>query len=305
MSSGASTLPEPRTDVGQLRVFVAVSRAGSVGKAASLLGRTQPSVSHRLAALERAWETRLFRRVARGMILTPEGERLLPAAEAALRRLEELDREAGLPLSGAHELRVGAGDALGREVLPAALARLIDREPGIEVHLREGPGPVLLDALREGEIDLALVVPGPAAPAAEGIEFAPLLKSEIALLARQGRLGPGDRPLPLRALERRRLVVLQPESAFRRRLERAFSEAGVPFRPAVEVGNLSLVRRFVAAGLGVAPVPAVAFRPGDRGRGVEQRRLLGVPAVTYYRAVRAGAPLSSPARRLLDLLIEG
>lgn len=302
MVSRPNSLPEPRTDVGQLRAFVAVARAGSVGRAATLLGRTQPSVSHRLAALERAWGTRLFRRAARGMTLTPEGGRLLPRAEATLRALEELDREAGLPVSSAGELRLGAGDALGREILPRALARLTHCEPGIEVHLREGPGPGLLEALREGEIDLALVVPDARVAAGEGLDFEPLLRSEVHLLARQGRLGPGDRPVPLRDLGQRPLVVLQPESAFRRGLERAFAGAGVPFRPAVEVGNLSLVRRFVAAGLGVAPVPAIAFRSGERGPGVEQRRLLGVPPVTYHRVMRAGAPVSALTRRLLELL---
>ena len=64
--------------------------------------------------------------------------------------------------------------------------------------------------------------------------------------------GPEGRPWSLRSLSRQRLVALQPGSGFRRHLETAFAGAGLAFRPAVEVGNLSLVRRFVAAGLGVA-----------------------------------------------------
>ena len=82
-------------------------------------------------------------------------------------------------------------------------------------------------------------------------------------------------------------------------MEAAFERAGMPFRPAVEVGNLSLVRRFVAAGLGVAPVPAVAFGPGDTA-GVTRRRLAGVERVRYDRAVRAGVPLPEATRRLLE-----
>ena len=60
------------------------SRSGTVGRAAERLNRTQPSISARIALLEEAWQTRLFRRVARGMLLTPEGARLLPLAEASL-----------------------------------------------------------------------------------------------------------------------------------------------------------------------------------------------------------------------------
>ena len=70
----------------------------------------------------------------------------------------------------------------------------------------------------------------------------------------------------------------------------------------VEVGNLSLVGRFVAAGLGVAPVPAVAFGPRDLLPGVERRRVAGISPVAYDRAVRTGSPISPPTERLLELL---
>ena len=116
------------------------------------------------------------------MALTPEGAALLPRAEAALRGLEELDRVAGMPLATSRELRVGAGDALGRERLPRALARLLRRRPELEVHLREGPGSSLLEALREGEIDLALVVGPPPEGKSDAIDLAPCLRSEISLL---------------------------------------------------------------------------------------------------------------------------
>jgi DNA-binding transcriptional LysR family regulator len=106
------------SDVAALETFVAVARAGSVVRAADRLARTQPSISARLLALESAWGTKLFRRHARGMALTPEGARLLPLAEAALQGLAAVDRAAGLPVGGQDELSVGAGDALGREVVP-------------------------------------------------------------------------------------------------------------------------------------------------------------------------------------------
>ena len=83
--SGSEAVSEIRAGVGDLRAFVAVARLGAVARAAEALGRTQPSVSARLAALEAAWNTRLFRRVARGMVLTPEGTRLLPFAETSRR----------------------------------------------------------------------------------------------------------------------------------------------------------------------------------------------------------------------------
>jgi DNA-binding transcriptional LysR family regulator len=297
--AGSRPLPGLRTGVEDLRAFVAVARAGAVGRASRALGRTQPTISARIAALERAWGTRLFRRTARGMAPTPEGARLLPQAEAVLAGLADLERDAGLPGTPPAELRVGAGDALGREVVPRALGHLIARQPGLEVRLREGPGPRLLDALRRGEIDVALVLESAVEGAGDGIDLAPWIDSPVDLLAPAG-WARGPRAVSIAALARARIVTLQEGSAFRRHLDAAWAAAGVALRPAIEVGNLSLVRRFVAAGLGVAPVPAVAFDPRDRAVRVERRRLGGVPALRYLRAVRSGVPLAEPVRLLLE-----
>ena len=86
-------------------------------------------------------------------------------------------------------------------------------------------------------------------------------------------------------------------------MQAAFAERGVPFRPAVEVGNLSLVRRYVAAGLGVAPVPAVAFGARAGEPAVDRCRLARAGRVTYHRATRRGVPFPDPCRRLLRLLL--
>jgi DNA-binding transcriptional LysR family regulator len=294
-----SALPRPRSDAATLRAFVGIARLGTVARAAEALGRTQPSISARLASLEEAWGTRLFRREARGMALTPEGARLLPGAEAALRALEDLDRAAGLPVTGSGQLRVGAGDALGRELLPGALRKLLKEDPGLAVRILEGPGSALLDSLRGGEIDLALVVEPPAGLRSDGLDLASFLDSPVDLLLPPGRSVPRGRSITAEILGREPVVALQPGSTFRRHLEDALARAGIPFRPSVEVGNFSLVHRFVAAGLGVAPVPAIAIATRAPGRPVERRRLRGVPPVRYLRASRAGVPIPPPVHRLL------
>jgi LysR family hydrogen peroxide-inducible transcriptional activator len=286
-------------DVHALETFVAVARDGSVGRAASRLARTQPSISARLAVLESAWGTKLFRRHARGMALTPEGARLLPLAEAALQSLGALDRAAGLPVAGHDELRIGAGDALGREIVPRAIARLLRERPVLSIRVLEGPASRLLESLRAGEIDLALAVVSTAGESA-GISLEPLLSSAVEVLVPAGERA--GREVTLERLRDRRLVALQRGSSFRRHLEDAFAAAGVPFRPAVEVGNLSLVRRFVAAGLGWAPVPAIAFAHRGADRGTKRYPVRGVPPVPYLLARRAGVPLAGGAERFIELL---
>ena len=286
----------------QLRAFVAIARMGTVGRAAEGLGRTQPSISTRLSDLESAWSTRLFHRRARGMDLTPEGERLLPMAVSALAALDELDRVAGKPLAGGTTLRVGAGDALGRSLLPAALKKVLARFPGVDVRIVEGAGKRLLDALQRGEIDVALVTGKPEAPAGGALELRLILESEVKVLIPHSLRPRGSISVGMGWLAGERLVTLHSGSSFRHFLEEQFSAAGMPFHPAVEVGSFSLVRRYVAAGLGVAPVPAVAFRSGLSGSGILDRVLRGLPQVQYYSAVRSGVPIPAPAAALLTTL---
>jgi DNA-binding transcriptional LysR family regulator len=286
-------------DVPALETFIAVARTGSIVRAAERLSRTQPSLSVRLLALEEAWGTKLFRRHARGMTLTPEGTRLLPLAEAALEGLSALDRAAGVPVSGLDELRIGSGDALGRELVPSAVAKLLKERRELSIRILDGPAPKLMEALKAGEIDLALVV-GPLPSEAAGITHEPLLTSGVDLLVPAA--DRSGREIAIERLRDRRLVSLQRGSGFRRHLEEAFAAAGVPFRPAVEVGNLSLVRRFVAAGLGVAPVPSIAFAPEGAQRRSQRVRLRGVPPVPYGLARRAGVPLTPAAARFIAVV---
>ena len=289
----------------QLRAFVAIARMGTVGRAAEALGRTQPSISTRLSDLESSWATRLFHRRARGMDLTPEGERLLPMAVSALASMDELDRAAGKPLAGGSTLRVGAGDALGRGQLPAALTRVLAHFPGLDVRIVEGPGDRLLDSLQRGEIDLALVTGGPQEhPLASSLSFRLLLKSQVSVLIPNSRKLRGKRSVGLQWLSGERLVTLQSGSSFRRFLEKEYAESGFQFRPTVEVGSISLVRRYVAAGLGMAPVPEVALDTRPVGNGIQVRRLRNVRSIAYYSAVRSGVPIPAPASALLTTLEE-
>ncbi len=287
-------------DADQLRAFVAVARRGTVGRAALALNRTQPSISSRLAELESRWSTRLFHRRARGMELTPEGERLLPLAVATLDSLEELDRAAGAGLAGGQVLRVGAGDALGREIVPSALKEVLAAFPGVEVRITEGPGPRLLGALERGEIDLALVTGTPGMePPRQGLELRLLLESPLIVLIPRNRKLRGKVSVGFSWLSGERLVTLQPGSGFRRFLEERWAAERFEFRPAVEVGSFSLVRRYVATGLGVAPVPEAAFqeKPGDST--IQVRRVRTRSRVPYFSAVRSAAPLPEPAGLLL------
>ncbi len=304
--------PEP-PDLADLRAFDAVARRGSVRAAAEALGLAQPSVTARVQGLERAWGTRLFVRRARGMDLTPEGRALLPGARAVLEAAEALARAAGAGAAGpARGVRIGSGDALGRGLVPRALARLLRSHP-VPVHVREGSGRALVEALREGDIDLALVPAAALAGGAPGgqVRLPPGLAGEAVVTSAVGLLvPPGDRRgggrggVRLASLRDAALVMLLPGSSFRAHVEAAFAALGWKDAPAVsvEVGSWSLVRRYVEAGLGVAPVPAIAFATDrDRGRAT-LRPLTDIAPVAWWLLTRAGVPLPPATSHLHRLL---
>ncbi|WP_143061068.1 LysR family transcriptional regulator [Saccharopolyspora shandongensis] len=109
-------------DILDLRVFLAVARAGSFGRAAVELQLAQPSVSARMAALERKLGTRLFDRGPRGTVPTRAGERLGDYARRCLALLAET--EAAVRAEGVERLVVAAPASIGMAVFPTVLAAM-------------------------------------------------------------------------------------------------------------------------------------------------------------------------------------
>src|SRR5215472_13010114 len=148
-----------------LDVFRTVARYGSITAAARTLGYTQSAVSRQIATLEAQTSTRLFDRQARGVALTDEGRCLLPHAEAILDRLatarRDLDALRGL---GGGQLRVGAFPTALAALVPWALAAFGQAHPEVTLSLVEGRTPALLERLRAGDADVAVVSAPPGQP---------------------------------------------------------------------------------------------------------------------------------------------
>lgn len=119
-----------------LRIFLAIARAGSLGRAARRLGLTQPTMGRRLRALEAAVGHTLFQRTADGFVLTDEGATVLSRAE----RIEEEAIAIERALAGQGEaidglLRVSSSDWFGIHVLTPLFAEFTRAHPGVTVEL--------------------------------------------------------------------------------------------------------------------------------------------------------------------------
>lgn len=147
---------KPPLDSDLMRSFLAVADSGSVTAAAGRLFRTQSAVSLQIKRLEENLGQPLFQRQARGVVLTPRGEQLVPYARRVVAALDEAAialREK--PLQG--PVRVGIPDEYSGSVLPRALAAFDERHEGVQVSVRVDHSSALIAALEADEIDLGVV----------------------------------------------------------------------------------------------------------------------------------------------------
>jgi DNA-binding transcriptional LysR family regulator len=157
-------------DPRRLLTFREVARHRSFSRAAEELSLTQPAVSQQVAALERQLGLRLMHRGRAGARLTPAGERLLEHASAVAERLELAGAQlAELAADERRQLRVGAFPSALATIVPAAVVRLTDVEPLLEVRLREGPVEELAAGVRSGELHAAVCFQDAAAPRREHV----------------------------------------------------------------------------------------------------------------------------------------
>ncbi len=141
----------------QIETFVFVARTRSFSRAAVLLDLAQPTLSGRIAALESELGTQLFERHGHTLELTDAGRTLLPYAERmqALRS-EGVQSVRRVALGGIGRLTVGANPTCSQYLMPRLIETFWRGHPGAQVRVRTALSPLLMEALLDGAISLAL-----------------------------------------------------------------------------------------------------------------------------------------------------
>jgi DNA-binding transcriptional LysR family regulator len=248
-----------------LDVFRTVARHGSITTAARALRFTQSAVSRQVAALEADLGVRLFDRLPRGVALTEEGRSLLPHAEAILDRLDTAQRDlAAVHGLGAGRLRVGAFPTAVAALVPRALAAFRDAHPEVTMALVEGLTPALLERLAAGDADVVVVSAPPDQPLdGSRFELHHLLDERLLVAVPRGHRLARRRTVRITELATDAFVV--GSATAEDTLLRATLPSG--FRPRIDLVAAEWTGKLgcVAAGLGVALIPALAVRaaPAD------------------------------------------
>ena len=286
----------------QLRGFVAVAETGSFAEACERLHLSQPALSVAIRNLERATGGPLFARSTRSVTLTPEGQQFLPVAKRLLadwtEGFEDLRQMFALQRG---KLTIAAMPSYASNRLPQLLVKYGQRFSNISISVHDVVMEDVIAAVQSGRVDLGITFES---DSMEGIDFKPLFNDRfIAILPPQHHLL--DKPeLTFRDLLSETLVALNRGSATRGWLDRAVRASGIEPPQIFEAFQLTTVGALVAAGMGVALVPALCAEQMT-ALGAVCRPLVG-PVIERQVGVftRRRHPLSAAAKQMLALLQE-
>jgi LysR family transcriptional regulator, regulator for metE and metH len=171
----------PRLEVRDLELIVALAAARSTVAAAKTLHLTQSAVSRALTQAEDRLNVKLFERSARGLALTPVGERLLTGASAVLQQLRELERSALSPEALPVHVRLVSECYTAYRWLPAAMLDLRQRLPDLRVEVATSSRRHPVRALLRDEVDIALLTTAEV-PKGKGLGESALFSDEVVFI---------------------------------------------------------------------------------------------------------------------------
>jgi LysR family hydrogen peroxide-inducible transcriptional activator len=246
----------------ELRYIVAVARERHFGRAAEACFVSQPTLSVAVKKLEEELDVKLFERGSAEISVTPLGDEIIRQAQAVLEQanaIKELAKRGKDPLAGA--LRLGVIYTIGPYLLPDLVRTAIANIPQMPLMLQENFTVKLLEMLRAGELDCAIL----AEPFMDtNLAIAPLYEEPFMVAV------PASHPLAQRErisaeeLKRETMLLLGAGHCFRDHVLEVcpeyarFSSNAEGIRKSFEGSSLETIKHMVAAGMGVTVVPSLS-----------------------------------------------
>lgn len=247
----------------ELKYIVAVARERHFGRAAEACYVSQPTLSVAIRKLEEELEVTIFERGGAEVGITPIGLRIIEQAQKVLEEganLKEIAKEGQNPLSG--PLRVGIIYTVAPYLLPLLIPTQIKLTPHMPLVLQENYTTRLLELLRQGEIDAAIV----ALPLNDsGFMVRELYDEPFVVVVPQGHEWSGRSHVDSSELKDETMLLLGSGHCFRDQvldvcpeLSR-FSASSEGIQRTFEGSSLETIRHMVATGIGVTVLPATAI----------------------------------------------
>lgn len=250
-------MSNPRPDLDDLALLVLVGETGSFGRAALATGQTQPSVSRRIAALERSLKVSLLRRSPRGSVLTPAGRVVLDWAASLLEAADEFGRSVEALRSRRRvAVRAAVSMTIAEYLAPGWLQQLQLRSPGTAVSLQVANSTEVADLVRSGRADVGFLE-SPSVRA--GLRTRRIGFDDLVVAVAPGHawaLGP---PVSVAEFAQTPLLVREEGSGTRETIEHALARVHLELLPAMELASNTALKSAAVSGVGPAVVSRLAL----------------------------------------------
>lgn len=244
-------------EVHQLRYFCAVAETASFTRAAEREQVAQPSLSQQIMKLEEELGVRLFDRLGRSVRLTEPGRIFLPRARAILSELKAAKEEVAerqSVVSG--PVTLGVIPTIAPYFLPTRIAVFSRKFPQVALNVVEDVTVHLLDRLRAGLVDLAIL----ALPTrGHDLDCFPLLTERLYAILPKAHPLARRRSLTMKELREEPFLLLRDDHCFRETAMEVCKRARIMPQIVFESGQFSSILGMVSAGLGISVVPEMAL----------------------------------------------
>ena len=299
----------------ELKYIVAVARERHFGRAAEACFVSQPTLSVAIKKLEDELGVVLFERGSSEVSLTSSGERIVVQAQRVLDeagRVKELARQGKDPLAGA--LRVGVIYTIGPYLLPSLVRQLLRDAPQMPLLLNENFTVKLLELLKNGEIDVAIL----ALPLPEvGVMTQPVYDEQFMVAVPRSHPWAGKRAVSADDLKKETMLLLGTGHCFRDQVLEVcpelsrFATGAEGIQKTFEGSSLETIRHMVASGLGITVLPMssipekvprdslIAYLPFRKP--VPERRVV----LAWRKSFTRGAAIEALRRAILKCPLHG
>jgi len=246
----------------ELKYIVAVARERHFGKAADACHVSQPTLSVAIKKLEEELDVKLFERSANEVSTTPLGEEIIRHAQLVLEQaaeIKEIAKRGKDPLAGT--LRLGVIYTIGPYLLPDLMRQIMKKAPQMPLMLQENFTVKLMEMLRAGEIDCAILAePFPDA----GLATAALYDEPFMAALPVKHLLAHKKSITAEQLKNETMLLLGNGHCFRDHVLEVcpefarFSSNAEGIRKSFEGSSLETIKHMVAAGMGVTLVPRLS-----------------------------------------------
>lgn len=251
----------------ELKYIVAVARERHFGHAAEACFVSQPTLSVAVKKLEEELELKLFERGGGDVTVTPLGEEIVRQAQQVLEQaqaIHEIAKRGKDPLAG--PLRLGVIYTIGPYLLPGLVRQAIALTPQMPLMLQENFTTRLLDMLRTGELDCAILAePFPDT----GLAVAPLYDEPFMVAVPKKHPLARRRSIPAEELKQETMLLLGTGHCFRDHVLEVcpeyarFSSDAEGIRKSFEGSSLETIKYMVSAGMGITVVPRLSVAAQD------------------------------------------